>query len=226
MNMLDNIHKKLQKVQTELETPKNQYSDFGKYNYRSCEDILESLKPLLGEVGATVLLDDEIVNIGERYYVQATATFIDTEDGETISVRAFAREDENKAKMDLSQMTGSASSYARKYALNGLFAIDDTKDSDATNEHGKGQGQGQATKQQYQPKNKKTNIDPDEKVISDNSLCSDAQLNYIDRLMKNKNYTEKALIEFIKVTYSKTDVKALNRTEASELINMLNEMGK
>lgn len=151
-----NIYEKLMNIQAELKAPKNQYNEFGKYHYRSCEDILEGLKPLLKKYKATLTISDEIVQIGNRYYVKSTATLIDAEneisllDGQgIISVSAYAREDEQKKGMDASQLTGSTSSYARKYALNGLFAIDDTKDSDATNKHGKEQSdrsnQGQLT---------------------------------------------------------------------------------
>ena len=132
-----NVYEKLMNIQAELKAPKSQFNKFGNYAYRSCEDILESLKPLLNKNKAIVLLSDEIVLIGERYYLQATATFVDIEKGEKIEVKSLAREDENKKGMDLAQITGSVSSYARKYALNGLFAIDDTKDSDVTNTHDK-----------------------------------------------------------------------------------------
>lgn len=132
-----NINEKLLSVQSKLKAPKNQFNSFGKYKYRSCEDILEGLKPILAENKASVILSDDIVQIGDRYYLQATATFIDVESGERLEVKALARESETKAGMDLAQVTGSVSSYARKYALNGLFAIDDTKDSDSTNTHGK-----------------------------------------------------------------------------------------
>lgn len=118
----------LQQIQQKLKAPKNQRNSFGGYNYRSCEDILEALKPVLAEFNAAVLLSDEIVQMGTRWYVKATAT-LKTEK-ESISVTAFAREAENRKGMDESQITGSASSYARKYALNGLFGIDDTKDAD------------------------------------------------------------------------------------------------
>ena len=128
-----NIYEKLLKVQTELKAPKSQYNSFGKYNYRNAEDILEAVKPLQAAVNALTLLSDEISLTGERYYVTATAKFIDVESGETIEVKANAREELDKKGMDASQVTGASSSYARKYALNGLFAIDDTKDSDATN---------------------------------------------------------------------------------------------
>lgn len=117
---------KLAKIQKELKAPKGQLNKFGGYNYRSCEDILEAVKPLLD--GAILTLQDEIINIGNRFYVKATATF--TDGTYTHSVTAMAREPETKKGMDESQITGMASSYARKYSLNGLFCIDDTKDAD------------------------------------------------------------------------------------------------
>jgi len=120
--------KKLVKIQSELKAAKNQRNNFGKYNYRSCEDILESVKPLLKDAGLHLIVTDEIVMVGERYYVKATATLFG--DGEPITSTAFAREAENKKGMDSAQVTGATSSYARKYALNGLFAIDDSKDAD------------------------------------------------------------------------------------------------
>ncbi|HBF0457915.1 TPA: ERF family protein, partial [Clostridioides difficile] len=132
----NNVYIKLVNIQSTLKAPKSQFNSFGKYNYRSCEDILEGLKPILKEEKALVILDDNIVQIGNRFYVEATATLIDAETGEKVSTKALAREDETKKGMDLAQVTGSVSSYARKYALNGLFCIDDTKDSDATNKHG------------------------------------------------------------------------------------------
>ena len=131
------VYKKLIEVQTKLKAPKNQYNSFGKYSYRNCEDILEALKPILKEVGATIIISDEVVSVNERYYVKATVKFIDTETGDMVEASANAREEDNKKGMDSSQLTGSTSSYARKYALNGLFAIDDTKDSDFTNTHDK-----------------------------------------------------------------------------------------
>lgn len=122
------INEKLMNIQQELKAPKGQYNSFGKYKYRSCEDILEAVKPTMAKNGVWLTLSDEIVNVGERYYIKATATISDG-DG-SISVSAFAREEETKKGMDGSQITGTASSYARKYALNGLFCIDDTKDAD------------------------------------------------------------------------------------------------
>lgn len=132
-----NIYEKLNEIQQKLKANKSQYNKFGGYKYRNCEDILEAVKPLLAETETVILLSDDIQNIGERYYVKATAILKDCESDEKIENVAFAREEENKKGMDGSQVTGASSSYARKYALNGLFAIDDTKDSETTNHCGK-----------------------------------------------------------------------------------------
>ena len=129
-----NIYEKLMNVQTELKAPKGQYNSFGKYKYRSCEDILESLKPVLSKFKLAIMISDDVVEVNSRNYIKATVTLINIEKAdEQIQVTALAREEETKKGMDGSQITGASSSYARKYALNGLFAIDDTKDSDATN---------------------------------------------------------------------------------------------
>lgn len=125
-----NVFEKLQKVQADLKAPKNQFNKFGGYNYRNCEDIQEAVKPLLKEVGAALVVGDELVLIGERYYIKATAKFIDCESNDSVQNTAYAREEQEKKGMDVSQVTGSTSSYARKYALNGLFCIDDVKDAD------------------------------------------------------------------------------------------------
>ena len=135
--MSKELHKKLAEIQQKLKAPKNQMNKFGGYAYRSCEDILEAVKPLLGDL--SLIISDEMVVLPDynnaRYYVKATAVISDGE--HSISNTAFAREEESKKGMDASQLTGSTSSYARKYALNGLFLIDDTKDADATNDPGK-----------------------------------------------------------------------------------------
>ena len=135
---MNDLFKKLLIIQIALKAPKNQYNNFGKYYYRSCEDIVEAVKPILAENSLLVTISDELVQKGERYYIKATITITDTETGEKHEVYGYARETENKKGMDSMQLTGATSSYARKYALDGMFAIDDTKDSDATNEHGKG----------------------------------------------------------------------------------------
>ena len=124
--------KNLVNIQNELKAPKSNFNSFGKYRYRSAEDILTAVKPLLAKYSCTMTITDEVVFIGGRFYIKATATITD-EDGNTESVSAFAREDESKKGMDGSQITGTASSYSRKYCLNGMFLIDDTKDAD-TNE--------------------------------------------------------------------------------------------
>lgn len=125
------LYEKLRKIQMELKAPKGQYNNFGKYNYRSCEDILEAVKPLLDKYGLLLQLYDDLVYMGERYYIKAIARIIDGDN--FIETQSYAREEETKKGMDGSQITGASSSYARKYALNGLFLIDDTKDSDTTN---------------------------------------------------------------------------------------------
>jgi len=128
--------KELIEIQNELKAPKGQTNAFGKYKYRSCEDITEAVKPLLHKHKCSLTISDTIVLIGDRYYIKATAT-ITSKKEKSISVDGFAREAAEKKGMDSSQITGATSSYARKYALSGLFAIDDTKDADATNTHGK-----------------------------------------------------------------------------------------
>jgi len=122
------LNQRVGDIQHKLKAPKGQYNSFGKYNYRSCEDILEGVKPLLKEHNLALLIDDEIVQIGERYYVKATAKI--TDGRECVSATAYAREPDTKKGMDESQITGATSSYARKYALNALLCIDDTKDAD------------------------------------------------------------------------------------------------
>ena len=130
-----NIYEKLSNIQNELKCNKNQFNKFGGYKYRSCEDILEAVKPICKKYGTTLILSDTISNKGERYYIEATATLYNIEADANGAIQkventAYAREEENKKGMDGSQITGTASSYARKYALNGLFNIDDTKDTD------------------------------------------------------------------------------------------------
>jgi len=159
------IQEKLLAIQLALKAPKDNYNAFGKYKYRSCENILEALKPILNEVNCTLTLSDELVNIGERYYVKATAMLKFAKDlpsQEYVSITAYAREAETQKGFDQMQLTGSTSSYARKYALNGLFLIDDTKDSDFTNMHGK----------EEKPKEKrvKESVSATEQTISKNDI--------------------------------------------------------
>ena len=176
-----NIYEKLMNIQKELKAPKGQYNSFGKYKYRSCEDILESVKPLLEKYKVTIILSDKLEQIGERYYIRAKAILIDTESNNSIENTAYAREEETKKGMDGSQITGTSSSYARKYALNGLLLIDDTKDADTdefTKENNKG-------KTKEEPKEKK--ITPGQlkvlsKLYTGDNLVKLLELNKIDKL--------------------------------------------
>ena len=159
------LHEKLLSIQTKLKAPKGQYNSFGKYSYRSAEDILEAVKPLNAEQGVLLTITDEIKEIGGRVYVVATATVSDGTD--TLQVSAFAREPENKKGMDESQITGATSSYARKYALNGLYAIDDNKDADI-NEHK--QQQENAPKKQPAQKQQQKQQQQQEKGFTEQEL--------------------------------------------------------
>lgn len=145
------IYEKLLTVQNELKAPKDKRNNFGGYNYRSCEGILEAVKPLLQAQGLMLTIKDEAVNIGDRYYVKATVLLDDISSNGEIAVTALAREEEAKKGMDASQITGTASSYARKYALNGLFLIDDTKDADTDEFHRTTQENWQKTNVATQP---------------------------------------------------------------------------
>ena len=158
------IYTKLATIQKKLKCEKSQYNSFGKYKYRSCEDILKAVKPLLDETKTVLTLSDELVAIGERYYVKATATLLDTEESKDvpfISTTAYAREEETKKGMDGSQITGTASSYARKYALGGLFDIDDGIDRDETNT---GEAKTARAKTSVQQKSKIDFNEVDEKI--------------------------------------------------------------
>lgn len=132
-----NIHEKMASLQVKLKAPKNQYNSFGKYKYRNCEDILEGVKPLLLDHKLSMTIKDDVLFLEGRFYIKATVTVTNSEaPEEVLTVTALAREEDNKKGMDGSQVTGASSSYARKYALNGMFAIDDTKDADSMNNDG------------------------------------------------------------------------------------------
>ena len=131
------IYQKLASIQAEIHAPKSEYNEFGKYRYRTAEAILEAVKPFLKEHGCMLCCSDELIHEGDRYYIKATATITCIEDGSSHSVTAYAREELDKKGMDQSQVTGGSSSYARKYALNGLLCIDNTPDSDTTNQRTK-----------------------------------------------------------------------------------------
>lgn len=171
------IYEKLAKIQSTLKAPKGQYNAFGKYKYRNCEDILEAVKPLLAEVKAVVIIGDELELIGNRFYVKATARFIDCESDAQITNTAYAREEDTKKGMDGSQITGASSSYARKYALNGLFAIDDTKDSDTTNGMPDQQSNQQRDPRDMQPANAAPQLMTEQHYNILIRACGNAQMN-------------------------------------------------
>ena len=188
-----NVYEKLIAIQSELKAPKSQYNNFGKYSYRNCEDILESLKPLLKEHKSTIYISDEIVTVLERFYVKATVTFIDAETGEKIINTAYAREEEDKKGMDGSQVTGASSSYARKYALNGMFAIDDTKDSDFTNTTVKG----------------------------DNSALSEAQIKRLLAIASKVNISADDVKKVVAKTFGVQDLRKMNKQQYDEICSRL-----
>ena len=196
---------KLLEIQQAINIPKKNYNKFGNFYYRSAEDILEGVKPLLKKLKLVVLLNDEIVIVGENYYIKATATLIDVESKEQINVQAFAKEDTTKKGMDLPQITGSTSSYARKYALNGLFAINDVSDSDQINDI-------QEVKKEAQKKEK-----PEEKP--------NATMAEIYKLVKKYNYQQE-VSQFIKDKFNKTSSKELNDIEAREVLKLLQGIDK
>lgn len=170
--------KKLLAIQTELKAPKGQENKFGGYKYRSCEDIMEAVKPLLAKHNCALTVTDDITAIGDRVYVKATAILWDCDSDNKVENTSFAREALSRKGMDDSQITGATSSYARKYALNGLFCIDDTKDADATNTHGK-----------------------DEEIIKiEGQKISDLKVKSLRRTMKTYEIDEKKLCELYKVS--------------------------
>lgn len=205
-----NVYEKLATVQQELIAPKNQFNKFGNYNYRSCEDILEGLKPLLKKVKAVVKITDEVVLIGERYYIKAIATFIDPENNDSTSNTAYAREEENVKGMSSSQITGSASSYARKYALNGLFCIDDVKDADSRdNRQNEATEQNEAEKQQKEIEKSKIS---EVKVKSFISRCEKegVAVEKIAELYKVSNLADLTEKQFRNINDHWEDIKRLN----------------
>lgn len=195
------ILEKLNIIQSKLKAPKGQYNTFGNYYYRSCEDILEALKPLLAQTKTVLTLRDDIEFIGDRYYLRAICTLHDAESGEKIENAAYARETDTKKGMDAAQITGSVSSYARKYALNGLFAIDDTKDSD-TNENYK------------QTQRNQSNAQRNAQGVDISKVR-----NEIAQTLKAKNYDFNKFVEYLKKTYGVEKIENLLVEKLVELKN-------
>lgn len=224
------IYAALQAVQRELKAPKGQYNSFGKYKYRSCEDIVEAVKPLLNEHGLILTMSDDVVEFGNyahkkttdndvveisgsRIYIKATATVIDVVTGDKIEVTAMAREPEEKKGMDCSQITGTASSYARKYALNGLFAIDDTKDAD-TDQY-KQQTNGSQTSQNRPQA--PVNINKG----SNNTDMRTKAVKALNEAIKQCGATGQEVSAIAGVKYGKTSTKDMSVGEISDLANNL-----
>lgn len=218
----------LKKIQQELKAPKGQYNSFGKYAYRSAEDILEAVKPLLAKYDAELTLSDDIAEVGGRIYVKATARFIEhdaeTNINDVTTVTAFAREPADKKGMDESQITGTASSYARKYALNGLFLIDDNKDVDA-GEYGQQtnapQQHGQSTQQAAN--NARVNGQArTQNAAQRNTAASQTVIETINRLITETNTDTAKFLAFFKVN----NVNELTAEQAKKAYNMLRSKKK
>lgn len=197
--MAKNILKKLLLIQQELKVPKNQFNSFGKYNYRSCEDILESARPIANKNNCVIVINDDIKEINGRYYVEATITLFDVESGEEISTKALAREAEPKSGMSESQLTGACSSYARKYALSAMFALDDEKDDDTRDNR-------QQSKQINKPAPKPRQIDEKTKHLSS-----------VFNKMKTHNVSKQDILSILKTNFNKTSSKDLTLQEVKEL---------
>jgi len=192
----------LVKIQSELNCPKNQFNAFGKYKYRSCEDILEGVKPLLGN--CTLTISDRIEQVGDRFYIVATATLSDGKDN--INVEAYAREALTKKGMDEAQVTGACSSYARKYALNALFCIDDTKDADSTDNR-------------PQPK---PIVKPVEKPSE--KLVTATQLKRMFAIKSTKDLSDEDLKKYIHAGFGKESTKELTQAEYDEIVKFISAM--
>lgn len=204
-----NIYEKLGIIQSKLKAPKGQYNSFGKYKYRSCEDILEAVKPLLTETKTVLSVTDCMEVVGDRIYVRAEAHLNDCEDTGEITTVAYAREEESKKGMDSSQVTGAASSYARKYALNGLFCIDDNKDNDSTNT-------GDRDKEKVSGKKAEPAKETD--VISSETIMSIK--NIIDK------YPGANLADQIKTRFKVNDIKSLTKEKGQKCLKMLIDYDK
>jgi len=205
---MENNMKELVKIQAELKAPKNQRNNFGKYNYRSCEDILEGLKPLLQANECYVTLNDDVVEIGGLLMIKATATITNSK-GIAVSVVAFAGVDPNKKGMDISQTFGSSSSYARKYALNGLFAIDDTKDADT-----------QAPPKTTTPAPSKSNTPAPATVKLTMDFSSKSFINCKNAFIDTPKEGEKAFIDKLKNAYSNAG-ELIEKIQKIKLVNKI-----
>lgn len=208
-----NIKEKLNKIQVELKAPKNQVNSFGHYKYRNCEDVLEGLKPLLEKYKVILKLSDEVKQFGDRYYIAATAKLFDCEKDEHLEVLAYAREPQERKGMDEAQVTGATSSYARKYALNGLFAIDDSKDADSQDN-----SQQQQPVKARQPVKAQTPVTPVKPVKKINKL--DQTRIEITRILKKLNPLLDTKKEYEKFAKSNTGLDLIE-TNFDEILDRL-----
>lgn len=188
-----NLKEKLAQIQVDIKAPKNLHNSFGNYNYRNAESIYEAVKPYLKKHNVTLLITDDVVAVGESHYVKATATLYDGESDDTISVSALAREAADKKGMDASQITGATSSYARKYALNGMFLLDDTKDSD-TDEYKK-ESDARSKRQTKEP----TITDNEVQKLKDKCAKDGIREAYLFESYSHKNLSELTLKEYYQI---------------------------
>lgn len=224
------VYKKLTKIQTEIKAPKNLYNSFGKYHYRNAESICEAVKPFLAKEDCSLVIADDVVQIGDRFYIKATATLVDNKDGDEVSVSAFAREGADKKGMDDSQITGATSSYARKYALNGLFLLDDTKDADSdeykvqsdnANEKQKKQSEKSAKVQKETPEEEKLNeemrnsVDPVYLPTKDNKPSKE-QMDKLHSEMERTGVAENVLTQMYQV-------KSIEQMDSAMVVSALNK---
>lgn len=205
------IYEILNKIQTELKVPKNLYNEFGKFKYRSCESILEAVKPILKDLNVSLIINDDLVSMGDRYYIKATARLAKN-DKEFVESTAFAREALTKKSMDESQITGATSSYARKYALNGLFCIDDTKDADFYDN----------TESNQSIKNTKTTRTTKNTTTDTVTTVTDEEVAKIMSYCKKFNKD----INTILSNYKIDNLKKLNKTQYNSLIKRFEELAK
>jgi hypothetical protein len=204
---------RLVELQNKLKAPKNLYNSFGKYKYRNAEGILEAVKPLLFDYGMVLTVKDEVVAIGERYYIKATATLKDTKSEECEVGVAFARESKEKKGQDDSQITGTASSYARKYALNGLFLLDDTKDEDSEECAVERNARAEKANKELEWEELKNHLIPEVKVKALQSRCEKEGVsqNTILRLYKVKSFSELTEVKFANINEHWEEIKDFNK---------------
>lgn len=209
------IYKKIMNVQSELKAPKGNYNSFGKYSYRSAEDILEAVKPLLKKEGLVISISDNIELIGDRYYVKSTVKLIDIETGDVVETSALAREDETKKGMDLSMVTGSCSSYARKYALNGAFAIDSSElDPDKTHTFDK----------EVPSRNQSGDTKGEFKTLG--ATLSDKQVSRLIAIAKNAGQSVELVKKVAKKDYGVEELNQLSKKDYDALCDRLEKAKK